>query len=281
MNPQKKNKTAGIGKLSRYRLSKVIREVKGGCINTKTVAKVLKVPESKARTFVSLWARNGWLFRVRRGVYLHVDIAAKSPDQVIVDPWIVANELFSPCYVGGWSAAQHWDFTEQIFESTLIITQRHINGKKQSAGNLHFLIKKLGKEKMFGLKEIWKEQIKVQVSDPHKTIVDMLDDPSLGGGIRSTIDFIQKYLFSSHFDSITLFEYVKKMNNKAIFKRLGFLVSKLKPNSIELIKNCMQNISQGNSQLDPGSKGKRLIKKWNLWIPEGFEMQMNWADHDR
>lgn len=131
---------------------------------------------------------------------------------------------------------------------------------------------------MFGLKTIWKEQVKVQVSDTHKTIIDMLNDPSLGGGIRWTIDLLQKYLYSSHFDSTTLLEYAKKMHNQAIFKRLGFILSKLNPQASELIEHCEQNINQDNPQLDPRAKGRRLIKKWRLWIPEGFKTQMHWTD---
>lgn len=271
---------AGIGKLSRQRLSEVLRKVKGGCITSKNVAEFLNVSTAKARAFLSSWAANGWLSRVRQGVYAPIDISATSSDQSLVDPWIVANELFAPCYVGGWSAAQHWGFTEQIFESTLVITSRHINGKNQTAGGLTFLIKKLKAERMFGLKSVWKEQLKVQVSDSHKTIIDMFDDPSIGGGIRSVIDFFQQYLSSSHFNTDILLEYASKMNNKAIFKRLGFVLSKIKPDTTALIEHCKQNISQGNSQLDPQLKGNRLIKKWRLWLPENFEQQMNWTGHD-
>ena len=198
----------------------------------------------------------------------------------LLDPWVIATELFAPCYIGGWSAAQHWGFTEQIFESTLIVTSRHINKKDQSAGGLHFLIKQLKAEKVFGLKAVWKEQVKVQVSDPHKTIRDIFDDPSIGGGIRSSIDFFQQYLSSSHFNSDVFLEYASKMNNKTIFKRLGFVLSKIHPKATLLIDHCRQNISQGNSQLDPGLKGNRLVKKWKLWIPENFETQMNWTEHD-
>lgn len=266
---------AGIGKLSRYRLSEVLRQVRGGCITAMKVAKSLNVSPSQARAFLSSWAANGWLHRVRQGVYTPVDITATSPDQSLIDPWIVATELFAPCYVGGWSAAHHWGFTEQIFESTLIITSRHINMKNQSAGGLHFLIKQLKAEKVFGLKTVWKEQCKVQVSDPHKTVIDTFDDPSIGGGIRSSIDFLQQYLSSPHFNADILLEYAAKMDNRAVFKRLGFVLSKIRPKDTALIEYCRQNISQGNSQLDPGFKGARLVKKWRLWIPEDFERQMN------
>lgn len=280
MNPERKDDLAGIGKLSRRRLSEVIRKVKGGCITSKNVTEILNVSLPQAREFLSSWAENGWLCRIRQGIYAPIDIAATSSDHSLIDPWIVANELFAPCYIGGWSAAEHWGFTEQIFESTLVITSRHINGKKQMAGGSAFFIKKLKVRRMFGLKTIWKDQLKIQIADPHKTIIDMFDDPAVGGGIRLVIDFFQQYLSSSHFNADTLFEYATKMDNKAIFKRLGFVLSKINPNATTLIDHCKQNISQGNSQLDPQLKGHRLLKKWRLWLPESFEKQMNWTDHD-
>jgi predicted transcriptional regulator of viral defense system len=261
---------AGLGKLSRKRLSEVLRNSKG-CISVDLVAETLHVSREQARLFLSLWAKNGWLRRIRRGLYCPVDLAAETPDEGFLDPWVIASQIFSPCYIGGWSAAKHWDLTEQIFESTIVLTSRRLNHNEQSVGDLTFLIKKLTPDKMFGLKSIWKDQIKVQVSDLHKTIIDMFDDPSLGGGIRSVVDFFQKYLSSSECDLNMLIQYAEKMNNKAIFKRLGFVLSKLKPNENHWITQCLEQLSQGNSQLDPASKGKRLIKKWRLWIPEGLE----------
>jgi hypothetical protein len=61
-----------------------------------------------------------------------------------------------------------------------------------------------------------------------------------------------------------------KIKNKTIFKRLGFVLSKIKPQEAHWIACCKERLSQGYSQLDSTSKGKRLIKKWRLWIPEGL-----------
>ena len=264
------NELAGLGKLSRKRLSDVIRSSRG-CISVSLVAETLNVSRERARLYLSSWAKNGWLRRVRRGLYFPVDVAAETPDGGLLDPWIIASQIFSPCYIGGWSAAQHWDFTEQIFESTIVFTSRRLNQKEQSVAGLAFLIKKSAPDKMFGLKTIWKDQVKVQVSDPHKTIIDMLDDPSIGGGIRSVVDFFQQYLSSSNCDLNILTQYADKMKNKTIFKRLGFILSKTKPQEVNWITYCLGHLSEGNSQLDPSSKGKRLIKKWKLWIPEGLK----------
>lgn len=261
---------AGLGKLSRKRLSEVLRNAKG-CISVSLVTETLRVSREQARLYLSSWTKNGWLRRVRRGLYFPVDMAASTSDESPLDPWVVASQIFSPCYIGGWSAAQHWDFTEQIFESTIIFTSRRLNQKEQSVAGLAFLIKKLSSDKMFGLKSVWKDQAKIEVSDPHKTIIDMLDDPSVGGGIRSVIDIFQQYLSSITCDLNILTEYAGKMKNKTIFKRLGFILSKIKPQEVRWITYCLEHLSEGNSQLDPSSKGKCLIKKWKLWIPEGLK----------
>ena len=260
----------GIGKLSRVRLAEVIRHFKG-CFNASDVSNCLQITRQKARAMLALWSKRGWLQRIRPGVYLPVELAAESSNDILVDPWVVATQLYPSCYIGGWSACEFWAFTDQIFSSIVVMTTKRVNEKEQIAGNMTFLIKKQGSEKMFGLKTIWKESIKVQVSDPHKTIIDLLDDPSLGGGIRSLADMLQKYFQSEHLNAATLLEYANQMKNKTIFKRLGYLLSILKPSETDLINQCKKRISQGNSQIDPSLKGNRLIKKWRLWLPEDFE----------
>ncbi|NGX49974.1 MAG: hypothetical protein K940chlam5_01583 [Candidatus Anoxychlamydiales bacterium] len=267
-----KSNLAGIGKLSRQRLSKVLQYTHQGCITSKLVSKYLEVSLRTARGFLNGWAKNGWVYRIQRGVYLPIELSLESLDQTFIDPWIIAEGLYSPCYIGGWSAAEYWDFTEQIFEKTIVFTSQHINGKIKNIKNISFLISKLNSDKMFGLKTIWKEQIKIQISDPHKTIIDMLNDPAVGGGIRLIIDIFKKYLSSSYINLEILIEYAKKMKNRAIFKRLGFLLSIIKPEEKDIINKCIQYLSKGNSKLDPKLRSRRLVKKWNLWIPENFDI---------
>ena len=38
------------------------------------------------------------------------------------DPWVIAAQLYGPCYIGGWSAAEYWDLTEQIFRTVVVMT---------------------------------------------------------------------------------------------------------------------------------------------------------------
>ncbi|HVX00067.1 MAG TPA: type IV toxin-antitoxin system AbiEi family antitoxin domain-containing protein, partial [Candidatus Babeliaceae bacterium] len=187
----------GIGKRYREMLSEVLLKSRG-YVDLDLVCNTLNIPRPLARTYLSRLAKNGWLKRIKRGIYVPVDLTLKDLSLPMEDPWIVAHALFSPCYIGGWTAAQHWDFTEQIFNDTYVFTSRKLSHAKQKIGLHTFIVKKVATKEMFGLQPIWKENRKILISDPHKTIIDILSHPSCAGGIRSALDFLESYLRSPH-----------------------------------------------------------------------------------
>jgi len=74
-----------------------------------------------AKTMARL-ANKGWLSRVRRGLYVPVPIESATTDPALQDPWLIAQKLYAPCYIGGWSAAEHWQLTEQVFQRIVVMT---------------------------------------------------------------------------------------------------------------------------------------------------------------
>jgi predicted transcriptional regulator of viral defense system len=123
---------------------------------------------------------------------------------------------------------------------------------------------------MFGLKTIWRGKAKVNVSDPTRTVVDLLDTPELGGGIRTVVDILKSYFHSTYRDPKLLIRYADQFGNKAVFKRLGFLATVVAPGEAELVAECRKRLSAGNAKLDPKLPAERLVTAWRLWIPAGF-----------
>jgi hypothetical protein len=39
---------------------------------------------------------------------------------------VVAAEVWNPCYFTGWTAAQHWALTEQVFRTTVLKTSERV-----------------------------------------------------------------------------------------------------------------------------------------------------------
>lgn len=123
---------------------------------------------------------------------------------------------------------------------------------------------------MFGLRPIWRGKVKVNISDPTRTILDLLDTPTPGGGIRTVIDMLTSYFRSAHRDPKLLIQYADQLGNKAVFKRLGFLAATFLSKEAKLVVECRKRLSAGNAKLDPKLPGDRLVTTWRLWIPASF-----------
>jgi len=98
-------------------------------------------------------------------------------------------------------------------------------------------------------------------------VVDILDDPEIGGGIRHIANILETYLSHERHNDSLLLEYAKKQGNRTVFKRLGFLLEMIKADNVELIEACRKAMSSGISLLDPTAPRKgRFLRKWNLRI---------------
>jgi len=221
----------------------------------------------RTRRFLAYLASRGWLSRVQSGVYIVVPLDATRPADWREDPWLVAARIFAPCYIGGWSACEHWGLTEQIFREIQVITSRKVRHRRPVIQGTQFQVTVRSASLLFGTRVVWRRDMQVMVSDPTRTVVDLLDDPALGGGMRHVAEVVQAYLSSDMRDDDLLQDYIARLGNRTIYKRLGFLIEALGLEIPALVTVCQQMMSSGDTVLDPTMKKKgRLLKRWNLWI---------------
>ncbi|MBU0686676.1 MAG: hypothetical protein KKB81_02300 [Candidatus Margulisbacteria bacterium] len=256
----------GISKQNREMLGVLNRKVKGP-FDLDFVSKILSISKARAKNLVVFWVKQGWLTRIKRGLYSTVSLGTIRPDAQKEDPLVVADAVFGPCYIGGWNACEHWGFTEQIFNDVVVFSSRRFNKKTQKIQGINFIIKTVKKKSFFGLKSVWQGVNKISMSDPVKTIVDILDDPMLGGGIRNIALVVREYFDSESRDDNKLLEYIMKQGNRVIYKRLGYLMEYFKIEAPEVLISCSKLLSSGYSKLDPSlpDKGK-YMRRWNLKI---------------
>lgn len=260
----------GLGPESRKRLAEILRRTRG-TVAVSQAAEILRIPSNRAAKMLARWAQQGWMSRVRQGLYVPVPLEARTADVALEDPWIVAEQLYSPCYIGGWTAAEYWGLTEQIFRTVVVMTTRKPRDRRPKLKGTDFLLRTVSASALFGTKPVWRNQVKVNVADPTRTILDMFDDPALGGGIRPTVDVFRAYVSSDKKDTKLLIQYADRLGNGAVFKRLGFITERYAPNEQELIAACRTRLTKGNAKLDPSLPADRLVSAWRLWVPT------NWA----
>ena len=123
---------------------------------------------------------------------------------------------------------------------------------------------------IFGTRTVWRGAAKVQISDIHRTIIDMLNNPAQGGGIQHINDCFITYLKRLDHSDELLLEYADRLGNGAVFKRLGFLAERQTTTETMLIDACRAKLTEGNAKLDPDLECPRLISRWRLWIPQSW-----------
>ena len=261
----------GLGQLERTRLSQLLQETKA-VISVAKAALIWKMDRSHAAKILSLYQKKGWLRRIARGVYIEVPLNSSTLDIAPEEPFVIAEKLFSPCYIAGTNAANYWDLTEQIFQSVTVMTQKLIPNRKKMIAGTEYVIHTIKPAYFFGLKTIWLNGVKVKVSDPTRTIIDMVMYPQFCSGIRFAEEVLKNYFHSNHKNVDLLMEYLEKITNGAAIKRLGYLVEKNFPAETRLIDFCLQHLTQGYVKLTTSVECPRIITRWRLRIPE------NWKD---
>jgi predicted transcriptional regulator of viral defense system len=258
---------------TRERLGKLLREG-GDVLTVGNAARILGVGSEDAAKTLARWCKQGWLSRIKRGVYVPVPVESISRDRALEDAWIVIPDLFGPAYVGGWSAAEHWDLTEQIFRDICVFTARPVAKRHQVIHNIPFVVTHVAPAQLFGTKTVWKKEKRLSVSDPTRTIVDMLSKPWAGGGIEHVIDCFRNYIESPHLNPEELVDYAERLGNAAVFKRLGFLAERVLSGDHLLVTASKSRLSKGNAQLDPAIKGDKLVTRWRLFVPSMLSIGM-------
>lgn len=230
------------------------------------VASALEIDETAAARKLSLWSKSGWVRRVRRGLYIGVPIEAQNPAMWSDDALVVATEVWSPCYFSGWTAARHWSLTEQVFRPTVVKTSNRVRISKTRCLDHDYLVSHIDPKLVdWGLTSEWVDGVRLSFSDPARTVIELLDDPTIGGGIRHTAEILSTYLDDN--DPSALVTYAERFGNKTIFKRLGYLLEVMHKDFPNVISTCQENMSEGFSKLDPGqSKNGRRIARWRLFV---------------
>ena len=254
---------------SRARLASVLRAAKE-VVSVDIASKTLGIERREAAKLLSRWRKQGWLRRIGRGLYVSVPLDLADSEQVVADPRVLVPTLFGQCYIGGWTAAHHWELTEQLFNETFVFTTRRVTMKRVTAQGAVFLLHNIKPERLFGLKTLWRGSAKVSISDPARTLVDMIAAPEVGGGIDHVADCLSTYLGSRTADRELLIRHAVQFENGAVFKRLGFLAD-TRLNDKKLADECRARLTHGYAKLDPALRSEKLVTAWRLWVPDALK----------
>ncbi|MEX2225053.1 MAG: type IV toxin-antitoxin system AbiEi family antitoxin domain-containing protein [Dehalococcoidia bacterium] len=224
----------------------------------------LGIDAQAAAMKLARWADQGWLRRVRRGMYIPVPVDAENPKAWTEDALIIATAIWSPCYFTGWTAANHWGLSEQVFRTVVLKTTARVRASRAEMLDHEYLVAHTDKRHLsWGMESAWQDGVRLNYADPTRTVVEILDAPRLAGGIRHAAEILGAYL-GDH-DPDRLIDYGDRLGNRTVFKRLGYLTEAIGAEQPSLIEACRHRLSAGVSLLDPdGPRGGLRVPEWNL-----------------
>src|SRR5258708_8357844 len=154
----------------RARISTVLRAAKE-VVSVDVTSRTLGIERRAADKLLWRWKQQGWVRRIGHGLYVPVPLDLAGSEQVIADPWVLVPTLFNQCYIGGWTAAHHWELTEQLFNETLVFTTRRVAKKRVIAQGAVFVLHNGKPKRLFGLQKLWRGFVKVPLSISARTPV--------------------------------------------------------------------------------------------------------------
>jgi predicted transcriptional regulator of viral defense system len=248
-------------------LRRLARGARAGLVSTERSGELLGVGTKAASLILGRLVRQGWLSRVRRGLYLILPLEAGREGTMIEDSWVLAREVYAPCYIGGWTAAEHWGLTEQLFRATFVVTSANIRLSRETLLGTEFHLTRGTPERVAQVGQVWRGRERVAVSDRERTIADALANPSWVGGVRHFVEILRRYRESKEWNPNHLIERIDEIGSGASFKRLGYLAETVLKSDPRLVNEALARRTSGVVKLDPAIAVRgRINTRWGLSV---------------
>jgi predicted transcriptional regulator of viral defense system len=222
-------------------------------------------------TLLAYYKKTGRILGVKRGLYAVIPAWA-DPDSYPVDPFLVAAKLTSDAVLSyhtalelhgrAYSVQDHFTYSASHPLSTFTFRSYLFRGAKFPEA-----LCRVGKEG-FGVLITERAGMKIKVTSLERTLVDVLDRPSLSGSWEEIWRSLESVEF---FDLEKVVEYALLLENATTAAKVGFFLEQHRePLMVEEhhLKSLNQLRPRQPHYLDRSRrKSGRLVSRWNLVIP--------------
>ena len=206
--------------------------------------------------------RSGWIERIEKGKYMIVPLGARK-GEFTQNEFVIGSILVEPYAISYWSSLNYHGLTEQIPQTVFIQTTSRKKEQDINVFGVHYKIIKIRESKFYGIGSVWIDNIKINITEPEKTVIDCLDLLQYSGGIIE----VAKAIKYGSLDRDKLSEYAVNIGNSGVVRRLGYLCDLFEVD-IELQFNKPRNYLY----LDPfREKSGEKNSKWNLIVNVDLE----------
>lgn len=213
----------------------------------------------EARNLVSELSKDGWLVRIKQGLYVISSLESRGNMDLSV--YAVAQLLENQSYVSFEGALQYHGMFDQHLRKITSITSK--KRKQKEIQGIEYIFIHAKKENFTGWEEKWEHNYKMQIAAAEKALVDLL---ALNRSFYS-IDLVLEKLreYGKDLDMERFINFAK-MQSLAAQRVAGFLLDKAGIDSSGLLKESKKSSSASFMAKD----SKDFNAKWRLYIHNHF-----------
>ncbi len=221
--------------------------------------------------------KRGWLQRIEKGKYLILPFEAGREGEWTEHEFVIASHLIAPYYVGFRSALNYYGYTEQVSRTVFVAsTKRKLKPAIEISGVTYRFVC-LKENKFFGATQAVVDGNSVNISDREKTIVDCLDLQKYSGGIVEVAKAIS--FGRDELDFPKMSEYALRNGNRAVSKRLGYLLDRLDIKADKAISILRESLGNNYTRLDTLADPQgQHNRRWRVIVNVSEKEFMQWTE---
>jgi len=221
------------------------------------------------------------LLRIRRGLYLTVPAGA-IPESCPFDPYLLASKMAPDSVLAYHTALELHGKAYSVYEEFVYLTQsgsRPLNFRGQKYRGVAFpkRLRDKGQES-FGVVSVYRSGLVAQVTSLERTLVDVLERPSLSGTWEEIWRSLELVEF---FDLDKVVEYTMHLGNATTAAKVGFFMEQhkdtLMPDEDHLDRLRSLIPVQPHYMVRNGRKAGRFVGGWNLVVPPEI-LERRWEE---
>lgn len=221
---------------------------------------------------LAYYKNSGKILALRRGLYAVVP-PDTNPQSLVPDPYLVAGKMAEDAVLAYHTALDFYGVAHSVYHQFFYCTEatpRPLAFRQERYRAVPFpkpLLDK--KKKFFGVESRNRRGIDVRVTSMERTLVDVLDRPSLGGGWEEIWNSLETIEFLD-FDKVI--QYVKLLENATTAAKVGFFLEQNREN-LKVDDKTLKRLQKLRPQQphymerDDRQSGY-FVEAWNLFVPE-------------
>jgi predicted transcriptional regulator of viral defense system len=248
--------------------AKVVLDLEWRNQKTVTLAELreaLGASEGYARKLAHGLVKNGWLERLRPGLFQLVPAARGREGVADTNPLAAGAVLVSPYFYSFGTACTHHGLTEQVFSEVYLACQEE--RRPETIRDKRHVFVHVPAPRFFGFEEISVLGHAVQMATTERALLDAIDRPRCAGGIGEVSRIALRA--ASKLSWKVLLELARKWDSSALVQRLGYFMDLHQVDVPGDVQAALLDLVRTQSKIQLGSRRKwgtsgKLVRPWNV-----------------